>query len=206
MSHNEQQPNKDNNKEDRVLYRITIDMRTLNSATRNDTTIVLPTIESIERDFHGCNITTLDLSNMFYNIKVHRNSTRFFNFYVEELVWTHEALPQGWCASPKLARDAMIITFAPEVMQDYMKENNLSAEDFSFRDYDQILKQFVDDLAIFTKRTTLKSYKGKFTASELHLLAVDSVFYALARFGWLISLRKSTIRRTALYSQEPPGT
>ena len=74
-----------------------------------------------------------------------------------------------------------------------MKENNLSAEDFSFRDYDQILKQFVDDLAIFTKRTTLKSYKGKFTASELHLLAVDSVFYALDRFGWLISLRKSTI-------------
>ena len=95
LSDKKQQPNKDNKKEDRVLYRLTIDMRTLNSATRNGTTIVLPTIESIERDFHGCNITTLDLSNMFYNIKVHRNSTRFFNFYVEESVWTHGALPQG---------------------------------------------------------------------------------------------------------------
>ena len=138
--------------EDSVLYRLTIDMRTLNSATRNDTTIVLPTIESIERDFHGCNVTTLDLSNMFYNIKVNDNSTQFFNFYVEESVWSHSSLPQGWCASPKFARDAMIITFAPEVMKDFATENNLSAEDFPFRDYDQILKQFVDDLAIFTKR------------------------------------------------------
>ena len=51
----------------------------------------------------------------------------------------------------------MIITFAPEVMKDYATENNLSAEDFPFRDYDQILKQFVDDLAIFTKRETLQS-------------------------------------------------
>ena len=39
----------------------------------------------------------------------------------------------------------MIINFTPEVTQDYMKENNLSAEDFPFLDYDQILKQFVDD-------------------------------------------------------------
>ena len=67
--------NKDPKQEDRVLYRLTIDMRTLHSATRNDTTIVLPTIESIERDCHGCNVTTLDLSNMFYNIKVNDNST-----------------------------------------------------------------------------------------------------------------------------------
>ena len=179
--------------EDRVLYRLTIDMRTLNSATRNDTTIVLPTIESIERDFHGCNVTTLDLSNMFYNIKVSDDSIPFFNFYVEESVWSHSSLPQGWCASPKFARDAMIITFAPEIMKDFAIENNLSEEDFPFRDYDQILKQFVDDLAVFTKRDTVKSYKGKFSATELHMLAIDSVFYALARFGWLISLRKSTI-------------
>ena len=179
-----QTQNKDPKHEDRVLYRLTIDMRTLNSATRTDTTIVLPTIESIERDFHGCNITTLDLSNMFYQIKVNANSTHFFNFYVEESVWTHGSLPQGWCASSKFARDAMIITFAPGVMKDYATENNLSAEDFPFRDY---------DLAIFTKRETLQSYKGKFTASELHLIAVDCVFYALARIGWLISLRKSTI-------------
>ena len=69
---NKQTDNKNpkDKQEDRVLYRLTIDMRTLNSANRNDTTIVLPTIESIERDFHGFNVTTLDLSNMFYNIKV----------------------------------------------------------------------------------------------------------------------------------------
>ena len=40
---------KPDNKEDRILYRLTIDMRSINAATRNDVTIVLPSIETIER-------------------------------------------------------------------------------------------------------------------------------------------------------------
>ena len=68
--------------EDRVLYRLTIDMRAVNTATKNDTSIVLPTIETIERSFHNCIISTFDLSNMFYNIAVHEESIPFFNFYV----------------------------------------------------------------------------------------------------------------------------
>ena len=66
--------------EDRVLYRLTIDMRAVNTATKNDTSIVLPTIETIERSFHSCIISTFDISNMFYNVAVHEDSMKYFNF------------------------------------------------------------------------------------------------------------------------------
>ena len=93
--------------EDRVLYRLTIDMRAVNTATQNDTSIVLPTIETIERSFHSSIISTFDISNQFYNVAVHEDSMKYFNFYVENQIWTHGRLPQGWCGSPKVASEVM---------------------------------------------------------------------------------------------------
>ena len=66
--------NTEESNEDRVLYRLTIDMRAVNTATKNDTSIVLPTIETIERSFHSSIISTFDISNMFYNVAVHKDS------------------------------------------------------------------------------------------------------------------------------------
>ena len=45
---------KSNPDEDRVIYRLTIDMRAINSATKNNTSIVLPGKETIECSFHNC--------------------------------------------------------------------------------------------------------------------------------------------------------
>ena len=115
-------------------------------------------------------------------MRLHKDSTRFLNFFVEESTWTHSALPQGWCASPKLAREAMIITFGPSVLKDYKLENNITDQDFPVMDFEKVLTQFVDDLAIFSPRTLPDTYKGKFTPIEYHLTALDSVLYALNRF------------------------
>ena len=120
-------------------------MRSINSATRNDTTIVLPTIASIERNFHSCMITTLDIQNQIYNVRLHEDSKKFFNFFVEESTWTHVALPQGWCTSPKLAREAMIMTFSPSILKDYKLKNNITDQDFPVMDFKKVLTQFVDD-------------------------------------------------------------
>ena len=68
-------------------------MRLINSATHNDTKIVLPTKASIERNFHLCMITTLNIQNQFYNVRLHEDSNKYFNFFVEESTWTHAALP-----------------------------------------------------------------------------------------------------------------
>ena len=56
------------------LFRLTIDYRNVNAATRNDTTITLPSLQSIEQSFEGCHVSTFNLSNCFYCIKVDKDS------------------------------------------------------------------------------------------------------------------------------------
>ena len=87
--------------------------------------------------------------------------------FVEESTWTHAAT-------------------------NYKLENNITDQDFPVMDFEKVLTQFVDDLAIFSPRTLPDNYKGMLTPIEYHLTALDSVLYALNRFGWLLSLRKST--------------
>jgi hypothetical protein len=41
-------------------------------------------------------------------------------------------------------------------------------------DFEKMLTQFVDDLAVFTPRTLPDNYKGKFTPIEYHLTALDT--------------------------------
>ena len=65
--------------------------------------------------------------------------------------------------------------------------------DFSYVNYESLLDQFVDDLAIYTPKVNPTNYKGKFSPMKMHFTAIEALFYALQRFGWLISLRKSTI-------------
>ena len=63
---------------ERQLYRITLDYRNLNRATLNDTTISLPMLQSIESNFEGSIVTTLDLSNCFYSIELDEESKQYF--------------------------------------------------------------------------------------------------------------------------------
>ena len=46
-------------------------------------------------------------------------------------------------------------------MTDFKKANNLNDIDFPFHDYDAILDQFVNDLAVYTPRSNPNNYKGK---------------------------------------------
>ena len=81
--------------EERVLFRLTIDMRQINLATMNDTTLVLPSIQTIERSFNDAIVSCFDLSNMFYNIALQPSSQKYFNFYIEDSMLGHVRLPQG---------------------------------------------------------------------------------------------------------------
>ena len=97
---------------------------------------------------------------------------KYFNFYVENQIWTHGRLPQGWCGSPKVASEAMQETFHPKVMSDFRLVN-----------YEALLDQFVDDLAIYTPNVNPANYKGKFSPMKMHFTAIEALFYALQRFG-----------------------
>ena len=89
----------------RQLYRLSIDFRSVNKATLNDCTISLPTLQSIENSFQGCYISTFDISNCFYHLKLNQKSKKYFNFYARNEIWRHDSLPQGWTSSPKFCND-----------------------------------------------------------------------------------------------------
>ena len=61
----------------RQLYRLSIDFRSVNKATLNDCTISLPTLQSIENSFQDCHISTFDISNCFYHLKLNQRSEEF---------------------------------------------------------------------------------------------------------------------------------
>ena len=81
-----------------------------------------------------------DISNMC--MKIPGNTST----YVENSVWSHGKLPQGWCGSPKIASEAMQETFHPTVMSDFKKANNITDADFPYHNLESLLDQFVDDL------------------------------------------------------------
>jgi hypothetical protein len=66
---------------------------------------------------------------------------------VVDSVWSHRVLPQGWSASPAIARHAMDITFETNVLENFIESENLSFKVFPFSKYGGFLKMFVDDLS-----------------------------------------------------------
>ena len=120
---------------ERQLYRITLDYRDLNRATLNDTTISLPTLQSIESNFEGSIVTTLDLFNCFYSIELDEESKQYFNFFMQNEIWTHNVLAQGWSGSPKISRDAVDQTFSVKMLTKFLALKKI--KDFPFTHYGQ---------------------------------------------------------------------
>jgi hypothetical protein len=119
--------------------------------------------------------------------------TQYFNFFVENDIWTHAVLPMGWCASPRFARMAMDMTFTDDVLKQFLEQANISPLDFPFKSYANFYQSFVDDISIFSWKERPKDYVGTFSREDMHMVCVQSVFWTLEKHGWLISLRKSTI-------------
>jgi hypothetical protein len=104
-------PTSDPAKQEKSLYRMTIDFRAINQVTLNEKTSQLPSIQAIENNFHNAIVSTIDLSNFYPTIEIEESSRNFFNFYVENEVWQHRRLPQGWSASLAIAQRGVLWTF-----------------------------------------------------------------------------------------------
>ena len=108
---------KDNNnpassQAERQLYRINVDYRNLNRATLNDTT-------SIELD---------------------KESKQYFNFFMQNEIWTNNVLAQSWSGSPKISRDAIEETFSVKMLNKFLILKKI--KDFPFTHYGQFLSSF----------------------------------------------------------------
>ena len=128
-------PDGDLAKPEKSLYRMTIDFRSINLITLNEKTSQLPSIQAIENNFHNAIVSTIDLSNCYPSIEIEENSRNFFNFYVENEVWQHRRLAQGWSASLAIAQRAVLWTFRDQALLDFMASRNLTAEQFPFKAY-----------------------------------------------------------------------
>jgi hypothetical protein len=162
--------------EPRQLYRLSIDFRNVNKATLNDCTISLPTLQSIENSFQGCFISTFDITNCFYNIKMNQRSQKYFNFYAKNEIWQHDSLPPGWSSSPKFCNNAMAETFKTKVLQIFLKTK--TEEEFPYTHFGQFFTSFVNDLAVHSKQEH---------GDGIHFLCIEAVFFALKQSGWIIS-------------------
>ena len=90
----------------------------------------------------------------------------------------------------------MLTKTSTEALKAWKLANNISNIDFPATDYSSFLATFVDDLGIYSPKTLPSTYKEKYTPTQYHLLATDTVFFCLHTFGWKISLRKSTVMKS----------
>ena len=67
----------------------------------------------------------------------------------------------------------------------FILTRKLTPAQFPYTSYRQFVQGFVDDLSIFTPKNAQH-------AQELHCLAIDAVFFALYKAGWLVKLGVST--------------
>ena len=178
-------PEMEQSEPSRSLYRMTIDFRDLNRATKNERTCQLPSIQSIEHCFHDCFVTTLDLSNCYPSILLEESSQNYFNFYMENEILNHARLPQGWCAALPYCQKAVAWTFRDSVLARFIVHKQLTSKTFPYDSFVKFLKGFVDDLAIYSTR------KGE-NARAIHMLCIEAVFFAVREGGWLVKLEVST--------------
>jgi hypothetical protein len=104
---------------------------------------------------------------------------------MENEIWNHSRVAQGWCGSLTACQKAVSWTFRDEVLQKFVVSKALTTEQFPFDSFRLFLKGFVDDLAVHSA----KSHKN---AEELHILCIEAVFYAVRAGGWLLKLEVST--------------
>ena len=119
----------------------------------------------MEVNFQNAFVSTIDLSNCYPSIVIKESLRNYFNFYVENEIWHHGWLSQGWCASLQIAQRAVLWTFQDSTLADFISSRGLTPEKFPFTSYRQFLQGFVDDLTIFLG-------KNLPNAEELRCLAI----------------------------------
>lgn len=95
--------------------RILLDARELNTRMEGETEKP-PIISEILQQFHGVKfISTLDLNNAYFQIRLHENSVKYTGFVFDNKSYVYLRLPQGLKTSVSGFTRAMDIVLGPEV-------------------------------------------------------------------------------------------
>ena len=170
-----------------TAWRMTFDLRDLNSVTTDVGRLQLPTIDEARSFARNKLVSILDISNQFWSIRLEHSSKKYTNFYYDNRIYWHERLAQGALGSPFTAQSAMIYTFSDSVLRQWKLEKNIDSTKMPYESFKDFIIFYLDDIMVASETG---GNKPTFDKYELHLLCLEAVLYALEKSGWKIGLQK----------------
>ena len=168
-------------------FRATFDLKTLNEVATNTGRLQLPTIDETRTFVRDKMVSTIDLVNQFWSIKLENGSRKYTNFFYNGKIYYHKRLPMGFVNSPYIAQKAMEWTFADEVFQRFLKKRGLTEDDIPYKSFRDFCLVYLDDVII---ASATSSENLSFDKYRLHSICLDAVMWALEEAGWKIGLKK----------------
>jgi hypothetical protein len=120
--------------------------------------VSLPSLAAVEAKLRNSLVNLLDLSSMFYALRLSQRCKKYFNFYFGDSILTHAR----YSSSPFYSRQAMDCRFTRHILQTFLKNNKISDIDFPNKDYSHFTTIFVDDVALSTFKVLPEGYKASF--------------------------------------------
>ena len=164
-----------------VKWRLATDCSDLNKHLINIPTIILPRAEDIKQKVRNSIFSNLDIADQYFNIEYDEVSRTYANVYYKDAVIQFNRVLQGLASSPYHAQCAMALTFHPSIFKEWRQKQKFSDEEFPYTDFSQFVSYYLDDIITYTSMSL---------GFDCHLKALDSIFYAIQRAGWVVSLKK----------------
>ena len=165
-------------------WRLCLDLTSLNGQVTGNHVVKLPTVSEV-KDFIKDKITSsFDVADGFTSIRVSEKSKKVFNLYFQDRILTISRLAMGLRTSPFIFVQAMKATLHDDILKEFVSRKGWSSEDFPYTSFSEFLLYYIDDLLLSTFSSG---------GSDLHLKAMECLFYAMERAGLLLSPGKAQI-------------
>ena len=114
--------------------RICIDMRSLNDILGEVPIVKLPKTDQLKGCAYKSYLSSFDLTQFFYGIKLAQESKQYCNFYYDGAVYTHSCLPMGLKSSPFWAQSVSERIFSDENLIKYCEQKGITmaSKEFPF--------------------------------------------------------------------------
>ena len=167
-------------------------------------TIKLPTQSEVQDFVKGRVTSCFDLAEMFASIELEPSAYKYFNFYLNDLIWSFRRVLQGCASSPFVATEALRQTFDYRVWEALKSKlgYKLKLLFHYYSSYSEFVKSFMDDLLLSSfvickcqgghcdKNFFCPTMNFEQTAS-LHLEAIEALYFAISEAGFLLNPEKT---------------
>ena len=167
-------------------------------------TIKLPTQSEVQDFVKGRVCSSFDLTEMFASIELKPSAYKYFNFYLNDLIWSFRRVVQGCSSSPFVATEALRQTFDHRVWEALKSklEYKLKLLFHYYSSYSEFVKSFMDDILVSSfvickcqgghcnKNFFCPTMNFEQTA-RLHMEAIEALYFAISEAGFLLNPEKT---------------